>query len=247
MPLQLVLIVGAIGLTAGLLGTMSLLLLRGNIQAAPLASANRSAEVPAFDPDQLGVVFTPEVQYWAPKIKAWAKQYNVDPNMLATVIQIESCGDYLAGSGAGAQGLFQVMPDHFADGEDEHDPNTNARAGITYLKGGLELADGHIGLAMAGYNGGWGVIDRGWGGWYQETRLYYVWGSQIYLDAIHGKTTAQSSALQNWLNSGGSRLCAQAAARIATPTPGSAQPTAAVPAVQPIQPIQPTIVILPPQ
>jgi soluble lytic murein transglycosylase-like protein len=160
------------------------------------------------------------VQYWDAKIVQWARQYGLDPNMLATVIQIESCGDFMAGSGSGAQGLFQVMPFHFADGEDQHDPDTNARRGIEYLRGGLILADGHIGLAMAGYNGGWGVINVGWSGWSRQTQLYYLWGSQIYLDGIHGKTTAQSSALQSWLNAGGSRLCAQAAARQATPTPG---------------------------
>jgi hypothetical protein len=104
-----------------------------------------------------------------------------------------------------------------------HDLDTNARRGIEYLKGGLIRADGHVGLAMAGYNGGWGVIDLGWGGWYQETRLYYVWGSQIYLDALHGKTPQESVALQNWLNAGGLNLCRQAAAREATPTPEAGQ------------------------
>jgi soluble lytic murein transglycosylase-like protein len=163
------------------------------------------------------------VQYWAPKIMQWSQQYGVDPDILATVIQLESCGDWQAGSGAGAQGLFQVMPFHFAPGEDMHDPDTNARRGIAYLKGGLIRADGHVGLAMAGYNGGWGVIDLGWGGWYRETRLYYVWGSQIYLDALRGKKPKESAALQNWLNAGGVNLCLQAAAREATPTPGAVQ------------------------
>jgi soluble lytic murein transglycosylase-like protein len=176
---------------------------------------------------EVGKVFTPEVQHWATQIVAWSKQYGVDANILATVIQLESCGDYAAGSGAGAQGLFQVMPFHFAPGEDMHDPETNAKRGIEYLKGGLEKADGHVGLALAGYNGGWGIIDQGWSQWYRETRVYYLWGSQIYLDAITGKTTAQSAALVNWLNSGGSRLCAQAAARLATPTPGPTQGTVA--------------------
>jgi hypothetical protein len=219
LPLQLVLIMGAIGLTAGVIGAMTIVLLRGSFKSAPLPGAGQEP------PPSVGAVFTPEVQHWVPKILAWSKQYDIDPNILATVMQIESCGDPMAGSNKGAQGLFQLIPDHFEAGEDPHDPDTNAKRGIEYLKGGLRLAEGHIGLAMAGYNGGWGVIDLGWGGWYAETRLYYVWGTQIYLDAIHGKTSAQSSALQNWLNAGGVNLCRQAAARLATPTPGSPQPT----------------------
>jgi soluble lytic murein transglycosylase-like protein len=220
LPLQLILIMAAIGLVAGVTGAMTIVLVRGTYTEAPMP-APRPVEPP---PPAVARVFTPEVQYWAPKILQWSQQYGVDPNILATVIQIESCGDFMAGSGAGAQGLFQVMPFHFAEGEDMHDPDTNARRGIEYLKGGLELANGHVGLAMAGYNGGWGVIDQGWGGWYRETRLYYVWGSQIYLDSLNGKTTAQSVGLQSWLNAGGVNLCRQAAARIATPTPGPSQP-----------------------
>jgi hypothetical protein len=220
LPLQLVLMMGAIGLAAGVLGAMTIILVRGSFKTAPLPGAPG-----AESPPSVGAVFTPEVQHWVPKILEWSKEYGVDPNILATVIQIESCGDFMAGSGAGAQGLFQVMPFHFQDGEDPHDPDTNAKRGIEYLIGGLRRADGHVGLAMAGYNGGWGVIDVGWGGWYRETRLYYIWGTQIYLDAIHGKTPAQSAALQSWLNAGGVNLCRQAAARLATPTPGTPQPT----------------------
>jgi hypothetical protein len=63
---------------------------------------------------QLASIFTPEVMHWSPLIYAWASAYNVDPNLIATVIQIESCGDPNVVSGSGAQGLFQVMPDHFA-------------------------------------------------------------------------------------------------------------------------------------
>src|SRR5215468_6506302 len=41
----------------------------------------------------LAAIFTPEVLHWSPLINAWALAYNVDPNLIATVIQIESCGD----------------------------------------------------------------------------------------------------------------------------------------------------------
>src|SRR5579871_4352806 len=53
----------------------------------------------------LSSIFTPEVQHWTPLIYAWASAYKVDPNLIATVIQIESCGDPTALSSSGARGL----------------------------------------------------------------------------------------------------------------------------------------------
>ncbi len=156
----------------------------------------------------LSAVFTPEIQYWAPLIQAWAAVYQIDPNLIATVMQIESCGDPEVSSPAGAQGLFQVMPFHFESGEDMLDVQTNAKRGLEYLTGSLDRADDHAGLAMAGYNGGHGVIDRGWAGWTAETRRYYYWGSRIYAEAISGMTS--SPTLQEWLGVGGQALCTRA-------------------------------------
>jgi len=156
----------------------------------------------------LSAAFTPEIQYWAPMIKAWAIQYQIDPNLIATVIQIESCGDPQVSSPAGAQGLFQVMPFHFDAGEDMLDTQTNAKRGLDYLIGSLDRADGHVGLALAGYNGGHGVIPRGWAAWASETRRYYYWGARIYAEAVSGMAT--SPTLQEWLEFGGKNLCARA-------------------------------------
>lgn len=217
LPFQILLITSALGLTVGVTGAMIMVLLHGNVQPAPLPVEIAHARI---IPTSIAPVFTSEVQYWNKQIMKWSQKYDVDPNILATIMQIESCGDYLAGSSAGAQGLFQLMPDHFKDGEDPHNPDTNALRGVEYIKGGLALADGHVGLALAGYNGGWGKISEGWAGWAPETRLYYIWGTQIYEDAISGKTTDQSQGLQSWLNAGGVYLCKQANTRLfGTPTP----------------------------
>ncbi len=156
----------------------------------------------------LSPVFTPQVQYWAPIILAWGVVHQIDPNLIATVIQIESCGDPYVSSPAGAQGLFQVMPFHFAAGEDMLDVQTNALRGLTYLAEGLELADGHAGLALAGYNGGHGVIKRGWATWASETQRYYYWGTRIYAEATSGMEA--SPTLDEWLNAGGRNLCSRA-------------------------------------
>ncbi|MCC6976004.1 MAG: transglycosylase SLT domain-containing protein [Anaerolineae bacterium] len=245
LPFQLLIVVGAIGLLTGVIAAITVLLLRGDIQPLPLPDEVVTAPaVTVFT--GVAPTFTPEVQFWTPYILKWANQYGIEPNIIATVIQIESCGHYLVNSAAGAQGLFQVMPFHFSEGENMLDPETNARRGINYLLGGLEIADGHIGLAMAGYNGGWGVIPRGWGRWATETRNYYIWGSGIYRDALQGKRPEESEWLQSWLNAGGSRLCAWAASVLPTGTPdpavGLPVPTTPLPATLPaVMPTEATL------
>jgi len=156
-------------------------------------------------------LFTPEVQRWSAQILAWAQAYHLDPNLIATVMQIESCGDPLARSPSGAIGLFQVMPFHFGAREDPWDPETNARAGLSYLAEAWRKAGGNVAQALAGYNGGHTVIGRPerWGA---ETRRYVYWGVGIYEDARRG--AAQSARLQEWLEAGGRSLCEQAARRI---------------------------------
>ncbi len=153
-------------------------------------------------------LFTPEIHFWGDKIMQWASQTGLDPNMIATVMQIESCGDSRATSGAGAMGLFQVMPYHFKSGENPYSPDTNALRGLGYLKKSLETANGNARLAFAGYNGGIGVISRFESSWANETQRYAYWGGGIYADALQG--ASKSERLDEWLGSGGASLCAQA-------------------------------------
>jgi hypothetical protein len=154
-------------------------------------------------------LFTEEVDYWADDIADWADEYNLDPNLLATVMQIESCGHPTVNSSAGAQGLFQVMPFHFASDEDQLDPNTNAMRGAGVLNECLALANGDAGLAMACYNGGPSVIHAPINSWYAEPQRYYYWGTGIYSAAKDDQSS--SARLDEWLNAGGSRLCDWAA------------------------------------
>jgi soluble lytic murein transglycosylase-like protein len=145
------------------------------------------------------------VQAWGEDIARWAGGYGLDPNLVATVMQIESCGNPKAVSRAGAQGLFQVMPFHFAKGEDMLDPETNARRGLEYLALSLLKANGDAARALAGYNGGHGVIWEDPTQWPAETRQYSYWGDGIYSDARNGMAT--SPRLAEWLQAGGTRLC----------------------------------------
>lgn len=164
------------------------------------------------EPPPLSPIFTPEVQHWADSILRWAAAAGLDPNLAATVMQIESCGDPRALSRAGATGLFQVMPYHFTAGENPYDPDTNAYRGLNYLSRSLTKAGGNIRLTLAGYNGGVGVIERPESTWARETIRYAAWGSGIYADAFSG--AEESSRLQEWLLSNGASLCRQAAERL---------------------------------
>lgn len=156
----------------------------------------------------IAAVFTPEVQRWAPQIAMWAEEYQLDPDLVAVVMQIESCGHPGVHSSAGAQGLFQVMPFHFSSDENPLDPSTNARRGLSYLSRSLEISEGHVVKALAGYNGGHGVINRGQTTWAAETQRYVKWGEGILNDIRSGAN--QSGTLEAWLQSGGEYLCNQA-------------------------------------
>jgi soluble lytic murein transglycosylase-like protein len=129
-------------------------------------------------------------------------------------MQIESCGDPRALSSAGAMGLFQVMPFHFFATDDPFDPDTNAARGLAYLRRSLDAAGGNPGLALAGYNGGIGVISRGMSTWAAETQRYLYWGSGIYQDAQSG--LSQSPRLDEWHSRGGG-MCSRARERLGLP------------------------------
>jgi len=160
----------------------------------------------------LAPLFTPEVQHWAASIQEWASAASVDANLAGVVMQIESCGDPRAVSRSGAIGLFQVMPFHFYVLDDPFDPDTNAKRGMDYLRRSLEAAGGEARLALAGYNGGIGVIDRGEWTWSAETTRYVYWGEGIYADAI--ENASESARLQEWFTTAGAGLCRQAHQRL---------------------------------
>jgi soluble lytic murein transglycosylase-like protein len=157
-------------------------------------------------------VFSPEIQYWGASIQGWAAAAGLDPNLVATVMQIESCGDPRALSRAGAMGLFQVMPYHFTASDGPYNPDTNAARGLAYLKRSLAAANGDARLALAGYNGGIGVIGRPESSWRLETQHYAYVGSGIYNDASSGAT--QSLRLQEWMGNGVKSMCRQARSRL---------------------------------
>lgn len=163
----------------------------------------------------LSAIFRPEVQYWSEPIVRWSADYNLDPNLAAVVMQIESCGDPRATSRSGAMGLFQVMPFHFYTSDSPYDPDTNAARGLAYLARSLATAGGNARLALAGYNGGIGVINRGEWTWSAQTKRYVLYGGPIYEDARNGASS--SSMLDEWYKKYGAGLCRQARERLGLP------------------------------
>jgi hypothetical protein len=163
----------------------------------------------------LSPVFTPEVRQWEPDIVRWAEEFGLDPNLVAVVMQIESCGNPQAVSRPGAQGLFQVMPFHFGPDENMLDPETNAQRGVGYLAEMLDKMSDDVGLALAAYNGGPATASRGWASWPAETQRYYLWGTGIYQDIADG--LEESPTLEQWLAAGGNSLCRQAAGELGLP------------------------------
>ncbi len=174
-----------------------------------LGTGSIDIPLPSFYTGELSPIFRPEVLAWESLILSLADEYHLEPNAVATVMQIESCGDPLAVSSAGARGLFQVMPFHFTANEDMHDPVTNGRRGMAFLSNRLHAANGDYPLAFAQYNGGATVLHQPFNDWYAETQRYYSYAKLIYADAQAGKLS--SEALTNWYTQRGVSLCAQAA------------------------------------
>lgn len=173
------------------------------VQAQPISLISTSGLAP---------LFRPEIQQWADSIIRWSSASSLDPNLVAVVMQIESCGDSRARSRAGAMGLFQVMPFHFYATDDPYDPDINAARGLAYLAKSVSAANGDARLALAGYNGGIAVISRAEWTWSAETKRYVYYGAPIYADARQG--LSQSPMLDEWYNKFGVSLCRQASERL---------------------------------
>ncbi len=102
---------------------------------------------------------------YADLIRAEANRQNLDPRLLASVIRQESRFEGGATSGAGAQGLMQVMPGTAAgiarqmnwagfEPRQAYWPYINVAFGAFYVRQWLTHFDGSVFAALAAYNGG---------------------------------------------------------------------------------------------
>lgn len=103
--------------------------------------------------------------------------YRLPEGLLRSVAIAESSGNPNAVSGAGAQGLFQIMPGTGRDlglrGNDAFDPMKAAGAAAKYLSQLLKANGGDLSKALASYNWGLGNVQKhGMALMPQETRNY---------------------------------------------------------------------------
>jgi hypothetical protein len=141
-------------------------------------------------------------------IEQAAARHNVDPNLVRSVIKVESNFNPNAVSRKGAMGLMQLMPStarslHVTN---PFDPQQNVDAGVRHLKRLLESYGGNIKLSLAAYNAGAGAVARSSGvPRFAETQnyvrriteLYYGGGqpgSRVVGNVVHDPVRVQRDA-----------------------------------------------------
>ena len=118
--------------------------------------------------------FAEEIPY-GDLIHEKAQKYNVDPALVAAVIEQESKFHSTARSQVGARGLMQLMPrtGRWMGAHDLYDPEQNIDAGVKYIKYLQKRFNGNVKQTIAAYNAGEGNVKR-YGGIppFRETQTY---------------------------------------------------------------------------
>jgi soluble lytic murein transglycosylase-like protein len=89
-----------------------------------------------------------------------ARKHEVEPELVESVIKVESNFNPHAISSKGAEGLMQLIPStarRFGV-QNSFDPAQNIEGGVRYLKHLLEMFKGDERLALAAYNAGEGAV-----------------------------------------------------------------------------------------
>jgi soluble lytic murein transglycosylase-like protein len=109
-------------------------------------------------------------------VRYYGNKYGVDPYLIFCLMSQESKFSTIATSPKGAQGLMQLMPGTAAryGVANPYDVAQSIMGGTRYLKDLLQMFNGRIDLALAGYNAGENaVIKHGYTvPPYEETRNY---------------------------------------------------------------------------
>jgi len=97
-----------------------------------------------------------------PIIEKYAREYQVDPDLIRSMIRTESGFDPRAISPKGAQGLMQLMP---ATAErlgvrNPFDPEQNIRGGTQHIRSLLDAFGNDLKLSLAAYNAGENLVQK---------------------------------------------------------------------------------------
>ena len=89
-----------------------------------------------------------------------SNRHGVDPLLIYSIMHRESSFKRFALSNKGARGLMQLMPATAArlGVRDIFNPQQNIEGGVKYMRFLLNLFDGDVRLALAGYNAGEGAV-----------------------------------------------------------------------------------------
>ncbi len=108
-------------------------------------------------------------------IKTIASRYKVPPELVHSIIDVESNYNHKAVSPKGAVGLMQLMPETAKKYGviDIYDPRQNIEGGVKYLKDLMKLYNRRTDFVLAAYNAGQEAIKK-YGGIppYPETKNY---------------------------------------------------------------------------
>jgi len=123
-------------------------------------------------------------------VKQLAPRAGLDPNLVLSVIEVESAFNPRAQSPKKARGLMQLIaPTARRFGtRNVWDPLDNVRGGIAYLEWLRERFKGNMSLVLAGYNAGEGAVQKYRGiPPYKETQAYVKSVGRICRRAAAGK------------------------------------------------------------
>jgi soluble lytic murein transglycosylase-like protein len=113
--------------------------------------------------------------HYTEEIREMATRHGVAPDLVESVIRVESAFNPRAVSNKGAQGLMQLMPRtaSMLGVRNAFDPRQNIEGGVRHLRYLLDKYPGNTALALAAYNAGEKAVDY-YGGVppYAETQQY---------------------------------------------------------------------------
>jgi len=175
----------------------------GDLGASRMLEDQLSGATLAADPDCPLVVPTPdraEVTTW---VNLLAPYYDLNPELVLSLIQVESNFDARAKSPKNARGLMQLMPataKRFGV-SDIRNPIQNLQGGMAYLRWLSDHFKGKVKLILAGYNAGEDAVKKHKGiPPYKETRDYVRRIVHIYAGYIRARRGLSKSSANNASN-----------------------------------------------
>lgn len=123
------------------------------------------ADVVSVEPEEIFVAAPKMPLEQAPfgeLIRKAAAKYDVDADLIFSVVAAESNFNSKAISRRNARGLMQLLPEtaRRLGVKDIYDPAQNIDGGTRYLRDLLKLYDGDLALTLAAYNAGPGAVQR---------------------------------------------------------------------------------------